>query len=239
MSSRAAGGRVRRGISGRGRPKTPASHPPCSPVMCGNSIGVVFTADSPDGSPKSARCSRQTSGRTCCGWRRRPSLWCAQCTKLDRGVSGRFPVAEAEKSVEALPADDRSGLVEVGWRQDELAGQRLMVSLLVGSARHADGEVAVNDGLPAGRGSHLGSIPRRGGRGPVGRLPAMMHGRARQPGRRLDAQRIRAGSAGFGTTSARCTSQARVGKFADGLAIEAEGTGLLFHDDIDSSVDGR
>ena len=51
--------------------------------------------------------------------------------KLDRGVSGRFLVVEAEKSAEALPADDRSRLVEVGGRQDELAGQPLMVSLLV------------------------------------------------------------------------------------------------------------
>jgi hypothetical protein len=40
-------------------------------------------------------------------------------------------VVEAEKSAEALAADDRSRLVEVGGRQDELADQALMVSLLV------------------------------------------------------------------------------------------------------------
>ncbi len=52
--------------------------------------------------------------------------------KLDRGVSGRFPVVEAEKPTQALPAyDRRSRLVEVGGRHDELAGQALMVPLLV------------------------------------------------------------------------------------------------------------
>jgi hypothetical protein len=51
--------------------------------------------------------------------------------KIDRGVSGRLAVIEAQKSTETLPAYDRSGPVEVGRRQDELAGQSLMVSLLV------------------------------------------------------------------------------------------------------------
>jgi hypothetical protein len=51
--------------------------------------------------------------------------------KLDRGVSGRFPVVEAEEPAEAFPAYDRSGPVEVGGRHDELAAQALMVSLLV------------------------------------------------------------------------------------------------------------
>jgi hypothetical protein len=40
-------------------------------------------------------------------------------------------VVEAEKSAEAFPAYDRSRLVEIGGRQDELAGQPLIVSLLV------------------------------------------------------------------------------------------------------------
>jgi hypothetical protein len=51
--------------------------------------------------------------------------------KLDRGVSGRFPVLEAEKSADALPAYDRSGPVVVGGWQDELAVQALLVSTFV------------------------------------------------------------------------------------------------------------
>jgi hypothetical protein len=50
---------------------------------------------------------------------------------LDRGVSGRRPVVEAKESSQAFPAYDRSGPVEVGGRQDELAVQALMVSLLM------------------------------------------------------------------------------------------------------------
>ena len=40
-------------------------------------------------------------------------------------------MVKAEKSADALPAYDRPRLVEFGRRQDELAGQALMVSLLV------------------------------------------------------------------------------------------------------------
>ena len=51
--------------------------------------------------------------------------------ELDRGVSGRLAVVEAQESTEALPAYDRSGPVEVGGRHDELAGQAPMVALSV------------------------------------------------------------------------------------------------------------
>jgi hypothetical protein len=51
--------------------------------------------------------------------------------KLDRGVSGRFSIVEAQEPAEVLPAYDRSGPVEVGGRRDELAVQALMVSLFM------------------------------------------------------------------------------------------------------------
>jgi len=61
----------------------------------------------------------------------RPACRGRNVQKLDRGVSGRLAIVEAQESAEALPAYDRSGPVEVGGRHDELAGQALMVSVLV------------------------------------------------------------------------------------------------------------
>jgi hypothetical protein len=51
--------------------------------------------------------------------------------KLDRGVSGRLAIVEAQEPIKALPAYDRSGPIEVGGRQDEPAVQTLVFSILV------------------------------------------------------------------------------------------------------------
>jgi hypothetical protein len=51
--------------------------------------------------------------------------------RLDRGVSGRLAIVDAQEPTEAFPAYDRSGPVEVGRWQDEVAAQALMVSLFL------------------------------------------------------------------------------------------------------------
>jgi hypothetical protein len=53
--------------------------------------------------------------------------------KLDRRVSGRASVVEAEKSAEAPPRYDRSGPIVIGWWCDDLAAQALMVFSHLGS----------------------------------------------------------------------------------------------------------
>jgi hypothetical protein len=51
--------------------------------------------------------------------------------KLDRSVTDRNAIVDAQGGAKAFPAYDRSGPVVVGWWQDDLAAQALMVSLLV------------------------------------------------------------------------------------------------------------
>jgi hypothetical protein len=57
------------------------------------------------------------ASRPCGSFGKREAPASRNVQKLDRGVSGRFPVVEAEKPTQALPAyDRRSRLVEVGGR---------------------------------------------------------------------------------------------------------------------------
>jgi hypothetical protein len=62
--------------------------------------------------------------------------------KLDRAVSGRLAIVEANEPAQAFPAYDRPGPVEVGGRQDELAAQALMVVLADRGASMAFAELS-------------------------------------------------------------------------------------------------
>jgi hypothetical protein len=53
------------------------------------------------------------------------------CKNSSGAFQGRLAVVQAQEPAKALSAYDRSRLVEIGRRQDELAAQALMVSLLV------------------------------------------------------------------------------------------------------------